>query len=199
MDRQSDQRLEDKCLILDFVSGNDRAFHRIFELYHHALYHHVIKFVKSPDLAADILQDVFIKVWEKRELINPDYSFKAFLFTVAKNHILNILKRAARERSIREEIFKNALDFHTHSEDSVIYNDLNHFAEMAIEQLPPQRKIVFKMFRDEGQDYHQIAENLGLSKNTVRDHLAKASRFVRGFLKAHTGISILPLIILLVQ
>jgi RNA polymerase sigma-70 factor (ECF subfamily) len=189
---QGDKQLEDKCLILDFISGNDQAFPAIFDRYHHALYLHVIKFVKSPDIASDIVQDVFVKIWEIRASINPDYSFKAFMFTIAKNHLLNILKRSAKEKSIRDEIFKYAIDAHSQCEDVVIYNDLNEFAEKAIDCLPPQRKIVFRMFKEEGLDYHQIADNLGLSTNTVRDHLTKASKFIRGYLKIHTGtISIL--------
>lgn len=176
--------------LLDLISGDEKALCKIFDLYHHDLYRHVIRYVKSPDLASDIVQDVFIKIWEQRQTINPSFSFKAFLFTVAKNHVLNILKRAAIEDTIKKEIFSFALAFHNNSEDKIIYDDLSRFAEQAIESLPPQRRLIFKMVKDEGRNYDEIATVLGISKNTVHDHITKATKVMRSLLKVHTAISL---------
>lgn len=192
---KTEKFLEDQQLILDVIAGNELAFYRIFHLYHHGIYRYAIKFLKSPDLAADVVQDVFMKIWETRSTINPSLPFKAFLFAVAKNHILNIIKRSLKEKSIRREIFKHAITSDNQCENTVILNDLTRFADMAIESLPPQRRVVFRMFREQGLDYRQIAHVLGLSTNTVRDHLSKASKAIRGFLKVHAGtISILMIL-----
>jgi RNA polymerase sigma-70 factor (ECF subfamily) len=189
---KTEKSLEDQQLILDVIAGNEQAFYRVFHLYHHGIFRYAIKFLKSPDLAADVVQDVFMKVWESRGTINPSCPFKAFLFTVAKNHVLNIIKRGLKEKSIRQEIIKYATVSANQCENTVILNDLTRFAEMAIENLPPQRRVVFRMFKDQGLDYRQIAHVLGLSTNTVRDHLSKASKAIRGFLRVHAGtISIL--------
>jgi RNA polymerase sigma-70 factor (family 1) len=172
------------------IAGNEKAFTKIFDQYHHAVYRHILRFVKSPDLASDLTQDIFIKVWENRSKLKPGYSFKAFLFTLAKNHLLNVLKRLSKEESIKKEIYSHAVHFNNHNEDTLIFSDYNQFALLTIDKLPPQRKIIFKMFKDEGQDFHEIAKNLGISENTVRDHLAKATKFLRGYLKVYTGIHI---------
>lgn len=176
-------------LILEFAQGNERAFLKIFELHHHALYRHVIRFVKSPDLASDIVQDVFIKLWENRSSIKVEHSLKAYLFTIARNHVLNVLKRASIEESIKKEIITYAQQSHTSNEDNVVYKDFTSFAEKAIESLPPQRRLIFKMHIDEGKDNEQIATSLNISKNTVRDHLVKATKFVRNYLKVYADIA----------
>ncbi len=175
--------------IIELIQGNEAAFLKIFEFHHHALYRHVIRFVKSPDLASDIVQEVFIKLWENRSTVNIECSLKAYLFTIAKNHLLNVLKRAAKEESIKREIVSYAMHSHTSNEDSVIYSDLAGLAEKAIENLPPQRRLIFKMHKDEGKDNHQIAEALNISKNTVRDHLAKATKAIRSYLKVYADIA----------
>jgi RNA polymerase sigma-70 factor (family 1) len=183
-------------LIQKFIAGDEKAFLIIFNEYHPGLYRLAMRFVKSPDLAADIVQDVFIKVWENRHSIDLTYSFKSYLFTIAKNHVLNILQRASREENIKKEILRHAIQFNTSNEDSVVYGDLTRVAEHAIESLPPQRKAVFRMHKDEGKDQYQIAATMGISKNTVRDHLAKANKFLRGYLKAYAEFSPLMAVVL---
>lgn len=176
-------------VIEGLISGDREAFLRIFDQYHHALYVHVLHFVKSPDLAADLVQDVFIKIWENRAGIKVELSFKAYLFRIAKNHLINYLKRAAKEKSIKSEIGKYAISSHNQNEDGVIYADLAFHAERAIDQLPTQRQVVFRLFKEEGKDQHEIAAQLGISKNTVRDHLAKAGKFIRAYLRVKADIS----------
>lgn len=176
-------------IVQKFVAGDEKAFLAIFNLYHAGLYRLAIRFLKSPDLAADVVQDVFIKLWENRLSANPSLSFKSYVFTIAKNNILNILKRAAKEEAIKKEIVGHATPFNTSNEDTVVYSDLAYAAEKAIDSLPPQRKAVFRMHKDEGKDQHQIAVAMGISKNTVRDHLAKAHKYLRGYLKIHSELT----------
>jgi RNA polymerase sigma-70 factor (family 1) len=187
----------DQDTIQKFIEGDEKAFVIIFNQYYQSIYRLVIRFVKSPDLTADIVQDVFIKLWENRGAVNLTSSFKSYVFTIAKNHVLNILKRASKEEMIKKEIISHTLMFNTSNEDSIVYGDLASVADKAIESLPPQRKIVFKMHKDEGKDQHEIAAALGISRNTVRDHLAKADKFLRVSLKIHTEFTSLLIVALL--
>jgi RNA polymerase sigma-19 factor, ECF subfamily len=184
---KNDQSQYEADMVNNFIAERPNAFEAIFEHYHRALYCHAIRFVKSPDLASDIVQDVFIKLLENRASIKPEYPLRNYLFTIARNHLLNILRRAACEAKIKNEILAHTIIYHN-QEDDIIYNDFETFADRAIECLPPQRKRIFKMFKEEGKDYHEIASALGISRHTVRDHLAKASKFVRGYLRVHTGV-----------
>jgi len=180
---------QENKLVANLVRGDENAFNELFELYHHSLYKHVLRFVKSPNLAADIVQDVFVKLWEVRSTLKSECSLRAFIFTIAKNHLLNVLKRASLEKAIKREIMAYTVYSHTRNEDEVIYADLNRFADQAIQNLPPQRRLIFVMHKEEGKDFHQIAAILGISKNTVRDHLAKAAKFVRSYLRVNAEIS----------
>lgn len=190
---QTDNR--ESIIAVKLMQGDERALGELFDLHHHAVYNHVLRFVKSPNFAADVVQDVFIKVWEMRTTLRLECSIKAFLFTVAKNHMLNLLKRASREDAIKREILLHARLSHTENEDELIYADYNAFADKAIQSLPPQRRLVFVMHRSEGKDCEQIASILGISKNTVRDHLTKAAKFVRRYLRMNAEISSLLLLI----
>ena len=175
-------------MIVGLIRGEERAFNELFDLYHHSVYRHVLRFVKSPNLAADIVQDVFVKVWEVRSTLKPDRSIRPFIFTIAKNHVLNVLRRASVEKAVKMEIMSHAVYSYTGNEDEVIYTDLTRFAEEAIQNLPTQRRLIFVMHKEQGKDFHQIAAILGISKNTVRDHLAKATKFVRSYLRINAEV-----------
>ncbi|NJO02365.1 MAG: RNA polymerase sigma-70 factor [Bacteroidia bacterium] len=185
---------EEKRHLESLKEGDRHAFFKIFESYHQPIYLYTLKFVKSPDLAADIVQDVFIKLWEIRESLNPDYSFGSFLFTIARNHIINTLKKASRESRLKEEILHHIRTDHNQNESQIIFSDLKSIAYQAIDQLPPQRKRVYKMFIEEGKDHAEIARLLGISPHTVRDHLTKAFRAIRQYLNTHSGLSALWLL-----
>ena len=184
------RRVQEKEMLIvrALVEGDQDAFLQIFEQYHRGLYVHILRFVKSPDVAADLVQDVFVKVWENRAQIKVECSFRGYLYRIAKNHLINFLKRATKEKHIKQEILKYSDSFHNQNEEQVILSDFELFADRAIASLPPQRQVVFKLFKA-GNDYHEIAAQMGISKHTVRDHLAKATKFIKQFLRAKTGIS----------
>lgn len=185
----SNHEVDESTLVYNLNNGNEAAFNMLFDIYHHAVYNYVVRFIKSPSLTDDIVQDVFVKIWEARYTIKSERSVRSFIFTIAKHHLLNVLKRASLEKKIKVEIMKFALQSHTRSEDEVIYADLTQFADRAIKNLPPQRRLIFKMHQEQGKDFKQIATILGISKNTVRDHLAKATKFIKSYLRVNAEIT----------
>lgn len=180
---------DDAVLIKGIQDSNEQAFAKAYEKYHQHLYFFALKFVKSGELAGEVVHDVFLKVWEGRRRLNSQLSFRGYLLTICKNHVLNLLKRASLESSIKAEILRNCSPSHKETEDSIHYDDYYRFALRAIEQLPPQRQLVFRMCRLEGKSYDEVAAALGISKGTVRDHLFKGSRYVKKYLSAHAGIT----------
>ncbi|TCS85322.1 RNA polymerase sigma-70 factor (ECF subfamily) [Anseongella ginsenosidimutans] len=187
VDNHSD---DEAGLVSGVIDGDERAFARVYEKYHRHLYFFALKFVKSEELAGEVVHDVFLKVWENRRRLNKELSFRGYLLTICKNHVLNLLKRASMETSIKAEILRNCPPSHVETEDSIHYEDYYQFALRAIEQLPPQRQLVFKMCRIEGRSYDEVAAALGISKGTVRDHLFKGSRYVKEYLSVHAGITL---------
>jgi RNA polymerase sigma-70 factor (family 1) len=178
-------------LLEELIKGSETAFKQIYALYHVKIYRLALKFVKSEELAREVVQDIFIKVWEHRHTINTDLSFPAYLYKIAHNHIFNLLKRASREESIKKQILAAAEIATNQTEDVVIAAEYESLAIHAIEQLPPQRKLIFQLCRMEGKSYEEVSFALGISKSTVRDHMVKAIRFIKEYLHAHTETTFL--------
>lgn len=102
--------IDENTLLNGISLGDRRAFDEIYNQYHSEIYKYVLKFVKSSDCAQDLCQEIFLKVWEKRENLADVRSFRAYLFTVSKNHIFDFLRHASVEQSAREEILNASRD-----------------------------------------------------------------------------------------
>lgn len=179
----------DACMVAGLIDGKEQAFAEAYKKYHRHIYFFSLKYLKSGELAEETVHDVFLKVWESRERLNPRLSFKAYLLTICKNHVLNLLKRASRDAAIKAEILRNRPARHEETEYSVHYRDFYRLALRAIAQLPPQRRQVFKMCKLEGKSQDEVARALGVSKGTVRDHLFKGSRQVKEYLAVQADIN----------
>lgn len=166
------------------------AFDQLYRKHHAALYHTAAKFVKSEELAGEIVQEVFVKLWEHRRQLDTERSFTAYLYTMARNHIFNMLKRSSRESRIREEIRYHAEKASNATESSILVSEYSAVINTAIEELPPQRKRIFIMCRQEGKSYEEVAGAFGISKSTVRDHMVKALRSLRQHLLLKAGVSV---------
>lgn len=183
-------------IVEGLINGQKEAFEKVYAAYHYKVYKLAIKFVKSEEIAKEVVQDVFVKIWVSRHTINKELSFSAYLFTIAHNHIFNLLKRAAKETSLKSEILAAAELTTNQTEDAVITAEYESLASHAIEHLPPQRKIVFKLCRQEGKSYEEVAQELGISKSTVKDHMVKAVKTIKEYLHIHTQASFLYLLAL---
>jgi RNA polymerase sigma factor (sigma-70 family) len=96
--------IDERTLVINLIAGDERAFRAIFDRYRDCLYGYCLKFTKSKEAAEEIVQDVFVKVWETRSNLNPDLSFKAYLYQITKNLAFNFLKKAAGESSFKKKI-----------------------------------------------------------------------------------------------
>ncbi|MFY0628486.1 MAG: RNA polymerase sigma-70 factor [Reichenbachiella sp.] len=166
------------CLFRD---GDSKAFGRIYERYVDKLYFYSLKFVKSPEIAEEIVQGVFVKIWEIRAKINLELSFDAFLYQITKNQTLNFLKRQAYENRFKEQlipIYTRGIDA---TENQILMNETSSIIHRAIDELPEKRQAIYRMSRLEGLDHNGIATKLGISKNTVKVQIVKATKFVRSY------------------
>lgn len=170
--------------------GDAKALHFFFGKYHHALYYHALDFVKTPQWAEDVVQEVFIKVWENRAQLKTELSFKSYLFTISRNHMINQLKRISLDWKAKQDISYHADSCHQQVEEQVIYAEYEAIAQRAMEELPAKRKMVFTLYRMEGKKYDEIATQLNISKNTVRDHVVKAEKSIKEYFACQADIII---------
>ena len=111
--------LEETVLLKDLASGDSKAFDEVYHHYRGEISRYVFKFVKSTEHTEDLCQEIFLKVWEKRETLANLQSFRAYLFTVSKNRVLDFLRHAATERSVREEVIRASLQHVSHVEEAL--------------------------------------------------------------------------------
>jgi RNA polymerase sigma-70 factor (family 1) len=171
-----------KVLIENIRRGDSDSFNEMYSHYFTNVYSFSYKFLKSKELAQDCTQLTFMKIWERRDQLNRDLNFKSYLFTICKNCILKTVEKAAREDKLKETVMR---ELKKDREESSNTDELEKVAQQALEQLPPQRQIIFKLCKIEGRSYKEVALNLGISDGTVRDHMFKAVKAIRRYLSLH--------------
>jgi RNA polymerase sigma-70 factor (family 1) len=180
----------DEILCKRIMERDQEAFRELYEKYRDPIYGYTLKLCGLPDVASDAVQEVFLKIWLKCEQLNPALSLRAYLFTSTRNYVFDYLKKAVHDKNFREH-FLQLYTEDTGAMDDILYTRQLEVIKMnAISQLPAQRQRIFRMSKVQGLSNQEIADNLGISVNTVRDQLVKASRFVRHYLYQHADISI---------
>lgn len=168
-------------LLAQMSTGDEGAFKQIYFLYSGRLYGNILKLVKSDSVAQEILQEVFIKIWEHRSTIDPSKSFPAYLFKIARNMVTNFYIKAARDRALLQQLAGTAASGYLHIEEGLISREEQVLVQMAIDLLPSQRKQVFELCKIEGKSYNEVSQLLGISVSTISDHIVKANRFLKEY------------------
>lgn len=167
------------------TSGNDEqysiAIERICDQCRFHLYGIALKVVKSPQTASDIVQNVFLKLWENRTRLSTVNNIEAWLYTIAKNELVDFLRKTAADNRLKNKLWEQMQAATSATEELVDFRLCNHILEKAVNRLPPQRKLIYTLNRDNGLTYRQIAEKLSLSTHTVKNHLSLALRSIQRF------------------
>jgi RNA polymerase sigma-70 factor (ECF subfamily) len=166
-------------LVTLLKSGSEPAFKELFVRFEQKLYHYTLKFTRSKEATEEILQDIFIKLWEYRENLDTTLSFNALMFRIAKNNILNYLRNESRQMSMRKEYSFSMEAMRNSTEEKIFFEEYIRMTDRAIDNLPAQRRSIFKMSRYEGKSYEEIAGVLGISKDTVRLQIIKSLKSLK--------------------
>ncbi|PSL50021.1 RNA polymerase sigma-70 factor (ECF subfamily) [Chitinophaga niastensis] len=180
----------DEELCKKIMERDKEAFHVLYERYRNQIYGYTLKLCGLPDVALDAVQEVFMKIWIKYDTLNPFLSLKAYLFSSARNYVFDYLKKAVHEEKFRKYFLETYVEDDGTLDNLLYTRQLEVIKMNAISRLPLQRQLIFKMSKIEGWTNQEIADHLGISINTVRDQLVKASRFVRHYLHQHADIAI---------
>lgn len=193
----TDTLMDERELVLRLIDGDEDAFCELYAAYKNRLLYFAMKFVKSREFAEDIFQDAFTVVWQSRRFINPDASFSSYLYTIVRNRILNQIRDMANEDKLKEYILSHAVDSANETNNKILFDDLKDVLSRALEQLTPRQREVFNMSRDLQMSHKEIAEALGVSVNTVQEHISVSLKVIRAYLTKYSGTSADILLILL--
>lgn len=173
----------ERQLLIKVATGNTTAFRQLFLAYHQLLGTHVFRITRSLDLTEDIVQDVFLKIWTHREMLAGINNFRAYLFVISKNHVLNCLRKLAREQRCRREW--EATVIKKISTEQHGFNEYYAILDEAIDQLPPQQQKVYLLSRHERLKYAEIADRLDLSRETVKKYLQIATVSITAYVQSN--------------
>lgn len=160
------------------------AFEQLFKLHYESLCRFAWGYTKDLDVAEEAVQEVFVKLWEKRHEIETIETLKAYLYRAVTNHCLNISKHNKIVQIHADEVLYTTQETADES-NALEVDELQQHIQQAINQLPEERRKVFLMSREEGLKYQEIADRLAISIKTVENQMGKALQFMREQLKNH--------------
>jgi RNA polymerase sigma-70 factor (ECF subfamily) len=176
---------DEQLLLKQISEGDEAAFNSIFSQYRDRLFVYLLTITKSKETTEEIVLDVFMKLWLGREIVTEIQNLQSFLYRIAHNKAIDFLRSAQRNPIQQNEIWEAIQSSAGETASDHLLNRHNAEATLneAVEQLSPMRQKVFQLSREEGMSYDEIAGQLNLSRNTVRNHVAASLEFIRKYLQ----------------
>jgi RNA polymerase sigma-70 factor (family 1) len=159
--------------------GSKNAFSAIFISYYRDLVLFATNYTHETESAEEIVQDVFVKIWEEHEVINIRVSLKSYLLKSVQNKCIDWIRQVEVRRKYKEECLSTLLTYDFNTDNYIINSELENLIRAALKKLPPEIEQVYRMNRYEGQKYYEIAEKLNVSVRTVEDRIGKALCLLR--------------------
>jgi len=189
----------DHELVRLLMDGSQAAYAELYVRHKDELLYTCKQFLNNETEAEDIVQYIFIQVWEKREVLNPELSFSGFIHTLAHNRILNLLRQLGVHARYAQYVLANEQDLTNETEDTIIDNDYAMLMNEIMDNLSPKQREVFRLSRIEGMKYKEIAEKLQISIPAIQQHASIALKKIKGNLKKYADINfqtVIPFLLL---
>lgn len=170
------------------ADGSEEAFNQLYNYYSPVIYAEALRFLRSPELAKDLLQELFTVIWDRRSMFTEVACFTAYLVTMSKNLAYQYWVKASKEDLAKKEMASRIQSHERMVDNSVEGKELEMLLERTLEQLPRQQKQVFHLAKAEGMSYKAISELLNISPNTVKNHIIAANQFIRKRLGYASGL-----------
>jgi len=173
------------------TNGDEHAlealFVDVFQQHEHRLYTLALGLVKSEQHVRDIVQEVFLKLWEHRHQLQDIHNIEAWLYRVMENKVIDFLRKAAADNRLKDAIWNNISQARNDTDEWLEAKEYNRIIQQAIDHLPPQRRRIYCLHKKEGLDHVQIAEELSISRHTVKNQLSAAIQSIRSFVARNSG------------
>ena len=170
--------MEENELILLLKQSNQEAFTTLYKKYWKQVYNFSRLYLTSQSVAEEVVQEVFIKVWESRDFMREGDNFKGLLFIITRNLIFNM-----HRKNLNEDFYKmtvlSAMENSYDIEEEIDAKNLGEYIDLLIADLPPRRREIFNLSRKENKSYKEISQLLGVSEKTVENQIGEAPKFLR--------------------
>ena len=180
-----------------FLNGDEKAFSILFHSYSEEILRRIYYIVKNQDLSVDLMQQLFVKLWHKRQELSITLeNFESYLYKMAVSVSLDQLRKNVRDQNLINSLKEYVPRSDESAEDVSVYKESLSILEEAIDLLPQQRKQIFTLCRLEGKSYQEVSLQLGISVSTVSNQLVSATKSIRSYAsKYHLEIKFITLIL----
>ena len=195
---QRDDYLSEKELLSAIAAGNEGAFYHLYESYREKMFHFLLNITKSKEISEELLTDIFMKLWVGKDWIDSINNIESFLRKVSYNKAIDYLRYAARQEKL-QKIIAGQMNFAVNDspETLLMEKDYHRILAKAVEELTPQRKIIYRLSREQFLSHEEIAQKLNLSVNTVNNHIKAAVNFIKNYLNKNNMEGLVLLSIML--
>ncbi|MGQ1889185.1 RNA polymerase sigma factor [Thermophagus sp. OGC60D27] len=176
--------MEGKNVIHELSKGNKRVLDEIYLRYHKKIFGFALSYLKNEEDAYDIVQEVFINLWNSRATLKKDSKIESFIFTATKNAVISLFRKRATERKYLEYLGSVVISNNEGTKEVTDFSFLEEQYEALISKLPEKRKEIFILSRKKGLNNKDIARQLGISEKTVENQLTKALAFFKNHFSA---------------
>lgn len=192
-----DKKSVDFELVERLKKDDVKAFTLLYSRYAGNLYRFAFKYLRIQEEAEELVQIVFLKIWEIRSTLKPESSFKSFLYTIVYNEICNMFrKRKHNEDFTRDSLYIQNSFSNSDIEERIDYKYLLNRVEKIIERLPEKQKTIFLKSRSEGKSTKEIAEEVGLSPGTVDNYISESLKFIKSKLNTESIFGLIIIVIM---
>lgn len=176
--------------------GDEKAFEQMFNHYRDKIYSVALTLTHSTTVAEEIVEDVFLKIWLRRPVLNEIENFSAYLYTIARNECYRVLNQVAKNYKSILLTDTEASFVHNETHEYLVGRELTSFLQKAIEKLPTQQKQVYRLIKEDNLKRNEVAQILQIKPETVKFHLAEAMKNIRAFCMSHLSSSIIFILLL---
>lgn len=180
--------------IQQLIAGDEAAFDAIYEAYSSKVYRLAYRFLKDGQQSEEIVQECFINLWTNRQRLNAEGDMWLYLYVIAKRLSLNSLRQICQSRELSDKLVNHIATVHNDTEEEMLVSDLEQYTERIINKLPRQQQLIFRLSRVEHLSHKEIADQLQISPNTVKNHMVEALKTLRSQLQYSDLIFMLALL-----
>jgi RNA polymerase sigma-70 factor (ECF subfamily) len=168
-------------LVKDLVKGDQNAFNLLYQKYSNLIYQKIFLMTKYEHIADELLQDIFLKVWSNKASLDPEKSFKAWLYTIAQNMVYDYYRKLAHDKKMQDYFIESFTNLYSETEDYLLNKERATILNAALEKLSPKRREIFKLCKFEDKSYKEVADILQISPSTVSNQLVSATKSIKEY------------------